>query len=191
MEMLDVKNLERENSRMAPPRRDAVDERIERWLQEIPDLDASTEGIVSRIDLIQKYLRRTHDETLEQFGLTWGDVKVLGSLRYGGEPYRSTPGRLGGHLGLSSGAITARLDKMESAGLIRRLPDPADRRGIIVELTDRGKELWEQSISVQADKESTVAATLSERDQERLNDLLRRLLLAFEQEHGPISKRRS
>ena len=112
--------------------------------------------------MIEKYIRRTHDETLEEFGLSWGEVRVLGSLRYGGAPYRSTPGRLGSQLDLSSGAMTARLDKMEAADLIRRLPDPSDRRGVLIELTDHGKELFEQSVALQIEKESIVAATLDD-----------------------------
>jgi DNA-binding MarR family transcriptional regulator len=191
--MVDVKTLQTENhdmARTAVERRDAIDEKLEVWQREIPDLDARTEGIVDRIGVIQKYLRRTHDETLEQFGLTWGEVKVLSSLRYGGPPYRSTPGRLGSQLGLSSGAVTARLDKMEEAQLIRRLPDPADRRGVLIELTDRGRELWEQSVAVQAEKEATVASALSKGEQDQLNHLLRRLVLAFSEEHGPLSRRR-
>ena len=100
---------------MTPPAqvRDTIDRKLDVWLREIPDLDVRTEGIVDRIDILQKYIRRTHDETLQQFGLTWGEVQVLGSLRSGGVPYRSTPGKLAGQLGLSSGAMTARLDKME------------------------------------------------------------------------------
>ena len=66
--------------------------------------------------------------------------------------------------------MTARLDKMEEADLIRRLPDPDDRRGVVIELTDHGRDLWEQSIAVQAEKESTVAAALTEAEQDQLND---------------------
>lgn len=149
------------------------------------------EGIVDRIGLLDKYLRRTHDETLEQFGLTWGEVKVIGSLRYGGQPYRSTPGRLAGELGLSSGAMTTRLDKMEEAGLIRRLADPDDRRGVLVELTEHGRDLWQQSVAVQAEKETTIAAALSDGEKQELNDLLRRLVHAFREVHGPLARKRS
>ena len=86
--------------------------------------------------------------------------------------------------------MTARLDKMEEADLIRRLPDPDDRRGVVIELTDHGRDLWEQSIAVQAEKESTVAAALTKAEQDQLNALLRRLVIAFTDEHGPLSKRR-
>ena len=192
--MLDVKSLDGENPPVARPpasARDPIDEKLEVWLREIPDLDARTEGIVDRIGMLEKYLRRTHDETLESLGLSWGEMKVLGSLRYGGPPYRSTPGRLGAQLGLSSGAMTARLDKMEEADLIRRLPDPSDRRGVVVEITEEGRRVWEQSVAIQAEKETTVAATLTAREQDQLNQLLRRLLIAFVEEYGPLSKRRA
>jgi len=192
--MVDVKNLVLENPQVAPPSdpsRDRIDEKLEIWLREIPALDARTEGVVDRIGMIEKYIRRTHDETLEEFGLSWGEVRVLGSLRYGGAPYRSTPGHLGSQLDLSSGAMTARLDKMEAADLIRRLPDPSDRRGVVIELTDHGKELFEQSVALQIEKESIVAATLDDAERDQLNDLLRRLVIAFTEAYGPLSKRRA
>jgi len=89
MKMLDVKTLGMENPGVPRPpanQRDTIDEKLEVWKREIPDLDIRTEGIVDRVGVIQKFLRRTHDETLEQFGLNWGETKVLGSLRYGGPP---------------------------------------------------------------------------------------------------------
>ena len=191
--MLDVKNLDVEDPSVAesPTRRDAIDERLEVWAREIPFLDIRAEGIVDRIAVLEKYVKRTHDETLEQFGLSWGEFKVLCSLRYGGHGYRSTPGRLGNELSLSSGAMTARLDKMEDAGLLRRLPDPDDRRGVVIELTDKGRDLWEESVAAQAEKESTVTATLDDDEKDQLNDLLRRLVNAFADEAGPLAKRRA
>ena len=191
MKMLDVKKLDAENPAVSPspPERDSIDAKLEVWLREIPDLDARTEGIVDRINILQRVIRKTHDDTLEEFGLSWGEVQVLSSIRYGGAPYRSTPGKLATQLGLSSGAMTARLDKMEEAGLIQRLRDPDDRRGVLIEVTDRGRELWEETIAVQAEKEAIVASTLSERDQDKLNELLRRLVLAFTREYGVVPKR--
>jgi DNA-binding MarR family transcriptional regulator len=76
--------------------------------------------------------------------------------------------------------MTNRLDRLEQAGLVRRLPDPDDRRGVLVELTDAGRTAWEQSVSAQAEKESLVAAALSAKEKEQLNALLRRLMREFE-----------
>jgi DNA-binding MarR family transcriptional regulator len=76
--------------------------------------------------------------------------------------------------------MTNRLDRMEEAGLIRRLPDPEDRRAVQVELTEAGRRAWDDTISVQAAKEALVAEALDGDEKRQLNDLLRRLMLEFE-----------
>jgi DNA-binding MarR family transcriptional regulator len=85
---------------------------------------------------------------------------------------------------LSSGAMTNRLDRLEQAGLLRRLRDPNDRRGIQVELTKKGKGLYEDAIGVQGRKESLVAAALTNTEKKQLNALLRRLMIEFERTEG-------
>ena len=75
--------------------------------------------------------------------------------------------------------MTTRLDRLEEAGLIRRLPDPDDRRGVVVELTQAGKEKWDSAAEVQARREAFFARTLTKPEQKKLNDLLRKLLLAL------------
>jgi DNA-binding MarR family transcriptional regulator len=81
--------------------------------------------------------------------------------------------------------MTNRLDRLESADLVRRIPDPDDRRSVQVELTDAGWSLWQASVGVQATKERLLASSLDDAEKAALNDLLRRLMLAF----GRISKR--
>jgi DNA-binding MarR family transcriptional regulator len=76
--------------------------------------------------------------------------------------------------------MTNRLDRLEQAGFVRRVPDPDDRRGVLVELTDAGRRVWEESVSTQAAKESLVAAALDKDEKRQLNALLRRLMLEFE-----------
>ena len=80
--------------------------------------------------------------------------------------------------------MTNRLDKLEAAGLVHRLPNPDDRRGIQVELTERGLATWQESVGVQARKEALIASALREGEKEQLNALLRRLMLAFERGEG-------
>jgi DNA-binding MarR family transcriptional regulator len=92
---------------------------------------------------------------------------------------------MAGWLDLSTGAMTNRLDRLEARGLIRRLPDPDDRRGVLVELTDDGRRIWSETVGTQAEKEAVVAAALQPDEQRGLNDLLRRLIHAFEERHGP------
>jgi DNA-binding MarR family transcriptional regulator len=52
-----------------------------------------------------------------------------------------TPGEIAVQTGLTSGAVTAMLDRLERQGLVRRLPDPSDRRRVLVELTDEAKQV--------------------------------------------------
>lgn len=160
--------------------RDHVDRFLETIHFVLPDLDLEVEGIVDRISGLSRRIHRTMDETLVEFGLDSAEHKALSTLAQAGKPYRSTPGKLAKRMDLSSGAMTNRLDRLEQAGLIRRLPDPDDRRGVLVELTDEGRRLYQQAVGVQAKKEALVTAALNEREKKQLNSLLRRLMLEFE-----------
>jgi DNA-binding MarR family transcriptional regulator len=85
---------------------------------------------------------------------------------------------------LSSGAMTNRLDRLEEAGIVRRLPDPDDRRGLQIELTDEGMKIYERAMKTQAEKESTATSALTKRELKELNGLLRRMMLDFERREG-------
>ena len=78
--------------------------------------------------------------------------------------------------------MTNRLDRLEEAGLVRRLPDPGDRRSIQVELTEAGAQRYRESVAAQAAKEALIAASLDSGEQQRLNALLRRLMITFERD---------
>jgi DNA-binding MarR family transcriptional regulator len=75
--------------------------------------------------------------------------------------------------------MTNRLDRLEAAGHIRRVPDPNDRRSVLVELTESGWKLWQASVGVQATKERLLASSMTDAQKEQLNGLLRHLMLAF------------
>ena len=167
------------------PERDHVDRFLEEYKEEFPaEVDLEVEGIVDRIGGINRRLKRALDETLAEYGLSNAAYKVLSSLRWAGAPYRRSAGELAEITDLSSGAMTSRLDQLEKAGLVRRLRDPEDRRGVLVEPTAKGKKLWEKAIGVQASKEQLIAAALNDRERGELNALLRRVMLAFEEREG-------
>jgi DNA-binding MarR family transcriptional regulator len=170
-----------------PTTLDTVDRMLEVWKHELPELDLATEGIVERIQKLNKHLDRAMNETLAEFGLDRGEWRLLGALRRSGPPYRRSPGHLADDLGLSSGAMTNRLDRLEEAGLLRRLPDPDDRRALKVELTEAGWQAWQDSTGAQAQKEALVASALDQSEKESLNGLLRRLMLEFERQGGKLS----
>jgi len=155
---------------------------VDRFLEEndLPGVDLEVEGIVDRINGIRRRFHRMLDETLVEFGLSEGEWKALNQLRLAGPPHRRSPGQLSEWAELSSGAMTNRIDRLEHAGFVRRLPDPDDRRGVLVELTEAGHKAWEDSVATQAAKESLVAAALTKDEKRQLNALLRRLMLEFE-----------
>ena len=160
---------------------DAIDDKLAAWESVLPGVDLEVEGIVERIQFIYKRIRTMLDDTLAEFGLNVGEWAVLGSLLQAGPPYRRSPGQLAKNFDLTSGAMTNRLDRLEAEELIRRLPDPDDRRGVIVELTPKGRDVWERAVGAQAAKEQFVASSLNAREQKQLNALLRRMVQTSEQ----------
>jgi DNA-binding MarR family transcriptional regulator len=146
----------------------------------VADIDPDVEGIVDRIGSIHHRMRKAQKATLREHGLTPEEWGVLTKLRLGSDACRSSPGDLANDLELSSGAMTSRLDRLQEAGLVRRLPDPDDRRGVVVELTEKGYEAWDLAANVQGRREAFFARTLTKPEQKQLNTLLRKLLLGLD-----------
>jgi DNA-binding MarR family transcriptional regulator len=170
---------------VAKSRKTGEHDHVDRFLEEIgadlpADLDLAVEGIVDRIGGINRRIKWMHEETLDQLGLNLTDWHVLTALRWAGEPYRRTAGELARRAELTSGAMTSRLDALEKEGLVRRLRDPDDRRSVLVELTDEGREKHEQGMGIQAQKEALLAEALTEPEKEQLNSLLRRVMITLE-----------
>jgi DNA-binding MarR family transcriptional regulator len=159
---------------------DSVSRILHVWKRELPDLDLETEGIVERIQKLNKHLDHAMNETLAEFEIDKGEWMVLTLLRRSGQPYRLSPGTLARVMGLSAAAITNRLNQLEGRGLIRRMRDSADRRAVQVELTSEGWRRWQESVGAQAQKESLVASALTVAEKQTLNELLTRLMLQFE-----------
>lgn len=168
---------------------DRLDARLSGWKREIPGLDVPTEGIVERTQILAHYFDRSLEDTLAELGMDRRAYWLIGQLRFVGAPYRQSPGQLADSLHLSSGALTARLDRLEAAGLIRRLPDPTDRRGALIEPTEDGHAAWERCTGVQARREALIAGALSESEKDQLHRLLRRLMRAFPPEYEHSGKR--
>lgn len=169
---------------MATKQTQLEQDHIDRFLEQVNlwplDVDLEVEGIVDRINGLSRRFKRTLEETASEFGLTHGEWEVLGCLFRAGEPYRRSPGKLAEWCECSSGAMTNRLDRLEADGLIQRLRDPDDRRGILVELTEKGQTVWTDSVNAGARKEAGIADVLNRREKKELNAFLRRLMLEFE-----------
>jgi DNA-binding MarR family transcriptional regulator len=163
---------------------ETLQDHIDRFLARIDaagvELDLEVEGIVDRIAGINRRIHNALKETLVQYGLTPEDWHVLSRLRLRKDGRGSSPGALARDLELSSGAMTSRLDRLEEMALIQRLRDPGDRRGVVVELTEHGREAWDAAAAIQGRKEAFFASALSHEEQVELNALLRKIMLAFE-----------
>jgi DNA-binding MarR family transcriptional regulator len=169
---------------MAPtPRQDSIDRFLEMALDLFPDLDPEAEAAVDRITKIHKYLARVTERTVSRYGLNTGEFKVLLKLRQAPQEQLSA-GTLSEYLTLSSGAMTNRLDGLEEAGLIVRERDAADRRSVLVRLTDAGIDVLARTVDEQAVIEAELIGVLKPEEQRRLNDLLRRIVLAIEDERA-------
>ena len=188
---LDVKTLFVKNVTVEKTEeRDHVDRWLENaWLEEIPNLDFAVEGIVDRMNGLSRRFKRSLNDTLAEHGLAWEEWEVLGALRRAGPPFQRSAGELAEISELSSGAMTNRLDRLEKAGLVKRLADPNDRRGVLVELTKAGQKAWLESTGAEAAREALIAAALTDREKLQLNRLLRRLMLEFERREGKHSKK--
>jgi DNA-binding MarR family transcriptional regulator len=151
----------------------------------VVDIDLDVEGIVDRIGKINSRMKKAQKATLREHDLTPEEWGVMCVLRLGKDACRSSPGDLASELELSSGAMTSRLDRLEETGLVRRLPDPEDRRGVVVELTEKGRAAWDDAANVQGRREAFFARTLTKPEQKQLNTLLRKLLLGLDEVPAP------
>lgn len=157
---------------------DAIDRILGQWRAERPDLDHEPLAVIGRINLLSHVLLPELDRTYSAYQVSSGGFDVLASLRRNGSPFRLTPTALFHQLLLSSGAMTNRLDRLEQSGLIERLPDPEDRRSLLVGLTPAGLALIDEAIAVHLANEERLLAPLDAEERAVLASLLRRLLLS-------------
>lgn len=160
--------------------RDHVDLILAQWASERPDLDTSPMGVIGRISRVAKIAGRSMEALFSGHGLTREGFDVLATLRRSGPPYQLSPTRLFQMLMVSSGTMTNRLDRLEEARCIVRIPDPDDRRGTLIELTDRGRELVDTAVVAHLANERAMLGALTAAEQEQLAGLLRKLLLIVE-----------
>lgn len=163
-----------------PSIRDYVDLMLDQWRSERPDLDLSPLGVIGRISRISRHFELRIEETLAKYGLNGATFYVLAALRRSGHPYRLSPTELYSSLLVSSGAMTNRIDRLQAAGLVRRVPDPDDGRAISVALTPKGRRLVDFAIEGHNENERRLLDPLSPGELELLAALLRRLLSAAE-----------
>jgi DNA-binding MarR family transcriptional regulator len=160
--------------------RDEVDELVEAWTRERPDLDTAPLAVLSRISRLARHLDRARRAAFAEHDLEAYEFDVLTALRRSGAPYELSPGQLLRSTLVGSGTMTNRLDRLESRGLVRRRPDPADGRGVRVRLTAKGRARVDRALADLVAREGELLAGLRPADRDRLATLLREVLVRFE-----------
>ena len=161
-----------------------MDAIVQQWRLERPELDPSAKHITGRIVRLAAHFQQAFAEAYAGLpdgnAINESDFGVLAPLRRAGQPYELTPTELARHRMITSGGMTAAIDRMERKGMITRVPNPADRRGSLVRLTAKGKRAIDAAMEAHAETEHRLVASLSEADAAELQRLLRQLLLATE-----------
>ncbi|HEX6324144.1 MAG TPA: MarR family transcriptional regulator [Vicinamibacterales bacterium] len=154
---------------------DRIDRLIAEWQAERPELDAGAMAVVGRLLSIGRQLEARANAALRPLGLHYTDLDVLATLRRGGRPYRRTPTQLRDSVLITSGAMTACLDRLERNRLVARVADPHDRRSSAAELTPEGRKLIDKAIAIRFEEAAEALAVLSDAERSRLAALLKKL----------------
>jgi len=160
--------------------RDEVDRLVAAWRRERPDLDVRPLEVLSRVTRLARHLDRARRTAFAEHGLEPWEFDVLSALRRAGTPYQLSPGQLLTQTLVTSGTMTNRIDRLAAKGLVVRGPDPNDRRGVLVRLTDEGRELTDGALAGLLKNERELLAALPPERLESLADLLRTLTLPFD-----------
>lgn len=160
--------------------RDEVDGLVEAWARERPDLDPSPMQVLSRVTRLARYLDRHRRTAFARHDLESWEFDVLAALRRSGQPYQLSPGQLLRETMVTSGTMTNRVDRLVARGLVMRTDHPDDRRGVLVRLTQAGKDAVDAAISDLLAAEQEILGVLPSAQRDQLAESLRLLIAPYE-----------
>lgn len=147
------------------------------WAREMPELETGPMVLLGRLGEAAITITRDRlNPVFSVFGLQPGEFDVLATLRRSGAPFALTPTELYEVAMISSGSMTNRIDRLETAGLVERRPNPSDKRGTLVALTDAGLALINKAIVAHVENQRAILDGLNRDEQEALSTLLVKLL---------------
>lgn len=159
---------------------DEVDRLVAAWREQRPDLDVEPLEVLSRVHRLARHLDRARRATFAEHGLEGWEFDVLTALRRAGAPYELTPGALLRATLVTSGTMTNRIDRLEQAALVRRRADPRDRRGVLVRITEDGRDRVDATLVDLVERERELLAGLTVEQRRHLAGLLRTLLTPYD-----------
>ncbi|MDH6215755.1 MarR family winged helix-turn-helix transcriptional regulator [Streptomyces pseudovenezuelae] len=157
--------------------KDPVDAIVEQWAAVRPELDTAAMEVFGRIFRLSREMGDRMEKAYAPYGIARGEFDVLATLRRSGEPHTLSPRQLSATLMLTTGGMTGRLDRLERAGLLRRSPDPHDRRALQVTLTEKGLDVVDRAVGAGLAAETEALSALDGEQASQLADLLRELLV--------------
>ena len=161
---------------------DHVDLVLAQWHAVSPDVDVSPMAVFTRLYRLSKYLNRNVAAVFRRHGLHDGEFDLLATLYRSGQSEGLTPNALRRAAVLSSGAMTNRLDRLESAGLILRVANPDDRRSLLIRLSEKGQALLLGCLDEYLSALHQLQAPLDEAQRLQLAQALRTLLAPLEEQ---------
>jgi DNA-binding MarR family transcriptional regulator len=155
---------------------DLIDRIVTDWRIALPNLDPSSLELVGRVLVLAQRLEERVSAVLADHNLSLGQFDILATLRRNGPRGELSPSELLRNVALSSGGMTARLDKLEEAGLIARKPDPIDRRMLVIELTSQGEKVIDAAAAARFAEARHSLPEFDSSEFKVLEELLRRWL---------------
>ncbi|PSJ43836.1 MarR family transcriptional regulator [Zobellella endophytica] len=159
---------------------DQIDRIVTLWRRARPDLVFDSTEVIGRVVRLEYFITRRVLQDLSRYELNVGEFDVLAALRRHPPYFQLSPNQLQAMVLISSGALTNRINRLESRGLVSRAQADHDRRGVIVTLTDEGFKVVEDAVKYHLAAEAELAATLTAEERQQFAALLKKMLLAIE-----------
>ncbi len=160
--------------------KDFIDQLMQRWLTQRPELDVRPIAVIGRAIRIADVLKRELKALLQPYGLEVWEFDILATLRWGSDKAGMTPTELMDVVMATSGTMTHRLDRLEKAGFVRRVPNPDDRRSVRIQLAERGIEVVERSLTAHIASAEKAVSEISQSEQQQTACVLKRILAQIE-----------
>ncbi len=165
---------------MEERKHDIIDHLVNEWNKEQPELDASAMQIVGRVLRLGKLLEKRAGKSLQDLGIHYTDLDVLATLRRSGSPYELTPKQLMKSVLITSGSMTALLDRLTKLGLIYRSNDDKDKRIKRAGLTKKGIFIIDKGIKIRFNDAKESISVIDKKEREILSNLLKKLLTSLD-----------
>ena len=156
---------------------DRVDLMTQKLRREFPELDFAAKEVTGRVVRLAYVFQARFEKVLKIYDLSLQVFSILAAIRVSGSPYAISPTQILATSFLTTGGLSNILKRLEGKNLVTRIPDPSDRRGVLVQLTTKGKQVIEEALFEQIEEEKRITKILSQEEQDTLQKLLAKVLI--------------